>query len=56
MALAGLLHRSLARTGAIPDLLLLEVLPDFGRYEWAIILATFAACVHSTVMVRGVEF
>lgn len=42
--LLGFLHRSLARAGVSPDLLLLGFVRDFGPAEWALILGTGVAC------------
>lgn len=43
-ALLGLLHRSLERTGASPDVLLLGIVRDFGLPEWLLTLGTCVAC------------
>lgn len=45
VALLGLLHRSLARAGVSPDVLLLGLVRDFGPAEWALILGTGVACI-----------
>ena len=48
-ALLALLHRSLGRTGASPDFLLVRIARDFGPFEWVLILGTCVACAFAVV-------